>query len=83
MKPEEALLVASVVVETLPGKAHKVAERMGHIKGMGTLSADNDHRVTATWKVPDGDTPESLSEVLHALNPEIVEVYPTLVGEED
>lgn len=76
------MLVANIVVETLPGKARTVAERMGHIKGMGSLSADGDHRVIATWMVPDSDTSEGLSEVLHAMNPEIVQVYPTLAGEE-
>jgi hypothetical protein len=77
-EPEDAMLVANLVVETLPGKARDVAERMGHIKGMGAPSADGDHRVVAIWCVPDGDTPEALVEVLHALLPEIVEVYPTL-----
>jgi hypothetical protein len=77
------MLVANVVVETLPGKAHTVAERMGSIKGLGSLSADSDHRVSATWRVPDGDTVEGLSEVLQAMNPEIIQVYPTLVGQED
>ncbi len=76
------MLVASIVVETLPGKARAVAERMGHLKGMGAHSADGDHRVVATWTVPDNDTVEGLSEVLHAMNPEIVQVYPTLVAEE-
>jgi hypothetical protein len=56
---------------------------MGHITGMASLSGEGDHRVTATWKVPDGDTLEGLSEVLQALDPEIVQVYPTFVGQED
>ena len=47
------MLVARIVVETLPGKARAVAERMEHLKGMGALSEDNDHRVVATWKVPE------------------------------
>jgi len=76
------MLVATIVVETLPGAAVAVAERMGHIQGMGVPVAEGDHRVVATWRVPDNDTPEGLSEVLHALNPEIVDVYPTLAGEE-
>jgi len=76
------MLVANIVVETLPGMARAVAERMGRIKGMESPSADGDRRVVATWKVPDSDTLEGLSEVLHAMNPEIVEVYPTLLGEE-
>ena len=77
------MLVAKLVVETLPGKANLVAEHMGHIRGMGPASAQGESRVTAVWKVPDGDTIEGLSEVLQALNPEIVHVSPTLVGEEE
>ena len=77
------MLLANIVIETLPGKAHAVAERMGRLAGMGALAAEGDRRVTATWKVPDCDTVEGLSEVLQAMNPEIVQVYPALVGEED
>jgi hypothetical protein len=76
------MLVASVVVETLPGKARAVAERMEQIRGMGVLSAD-DCRITATWTVHDCDTVEGLSEVLQAMNPEIVCVYPSVVGEDE
>lgn len=76
------MLVASIVIETLPGQASTVAERMGRLKGMGALAADGDHRVLATWTVPDSDTLEGLSEVLHALNPEIIEVSPTPIGED-
>jgi len=77
------MLVANIVVETLPGKAQTVAERMAHIQGMGSLSADGDHRVLATWSVPDNDTPEALAEVLQAMNPEILQVLPTLDVWED
>ncbi|HVR71991.1 MAG TPA: hypothetical protein VMT87_14200 [Vicinamibacteria bacterium] len=77
------MLLANIVVETLPGKAQAVAERLGRLKGIGALVADGDHRVTATWKVHDCDNVEGLSEVLQAMNPEIVQVYPALVGEED
>jgi len=77
------MIVASIVVETLPGKARAVVERMEQIRGMGPLSADGDRRITGTWTVPDGDTVEGLSEVLRALNPEILCVFPTMGGEED
>ena len=77
------MLIARVVVETLPGQARVVAERMALLSGMGSLSAESDHRVVADWKVPSCDTREGISEVLQAMNPEIVEVYPTLMSEED
>jgi hypothetical protein len=77
------MLIARVVVETLPGHAGTVAERMAHLSGMGSLSTESDCRVVADWKVPSCDTTEGLTEVLQAMNPEIVVVYPTLVSEED
>jgi hypothetical protein len=77
------MLVADIVVETLPGKAQVVAERMGLLQGMGPPVAEGDHRVRATWRVHDCDTVEGLSEVLQAMNPEIVQVYPALLGQDD
>ena len=74
------MLVANIVVETLPGKAQAVAARMERIAGMLTPCAEGDCRVTATWKVHDGNTVEGLSEVLQAMNPEILCVYPAVVG---
>jgi hypothetical protein len=75
--------LAKIVVETLPGRARAVAEDMGHIKGMAALAAEGDHRVSGTWTIPDDDSLEALSEVLQAMNPEILEVYPTFVGEDE
>jgi hypothetical protein len=77
------MLVASIIVETLPGKARAVAERMEQMRGMGPLAAEGDRRVVATWTVPDNDTIEGLSEVLQAMNPEIICVYPSMIGEEE
>jgi hypothetical protein len=74
--------LAMIVVETLPGRARAVAEDMGHIRGMAALTAEGDHRVVGTWTITDNDTLEGLSEVLQALNPEILEVYPTFVGDD-
>jgi hypothetical protein len=76
-------MLANLVVETLPGKAQTVAERMGRLKGMSALAAEDGHRVTGTWRVHDCDTVEGLSEVLQAMNPEILQVYPALVGDDD
>lgn len=76
------MLVASLVVETLPGKAATVVERMGRIRGMRSIAGDGDHQVTAEWHVPESDTSEGLTEVLRAMNPEILEVLATFEGEE-
>ena len=77
------MLIARVVVETLPGQVRIVADRMALLRGMGSLCTESDHRLIADWKVPSTDTTEGISEVLQAMNPEIVVVYPTLVSEED
>ncbi len=77
------MLVTELVLETLPGAAAAVVKRLGSMKGMESIAADGDHRVTARWRVPDGDTVEGLSEVLQAMNPEIVQVVPTFEGRED
>jgi hypothetical protein len=77
------MLVARIVVETLPGRARAVAEDMAEIQGMRSLTPEGDNRVTGIWRVPENDTLEGLTEVLHAMSPEILEVYPTVMGEED
>jgi len=77
--------VTNIVLETQPGRARSVADLVGQIEGMGLLSVEGDHRVLATWSIPEGHhpEPEGLSEVLRAMNPEIVVVYPTLLSDED
>ena len=74
------MVLANFVVETLPGEAAIVAQRMARIPGMEGAAAEGDHRVVATWKVPDDDNFEGVTEVLRALNPEILEISPTVVS---
>lgn len=75
--------VTNIVLETQPGRARSVADLVGQIEGMGLLSVEGDHRVLATWRIPEGHhpEPEGLSEVLRAMSDEILEV--ALLGEEE
>lgn len=75
--------VTNIVLETQPGRARSVADLMEQISGMGLLSVEGDHRVLATWSIPEGHhpEPEGLSEVLRAMSEEILEV--ALLGEEE
>jgi len=68
--------VANIVVETQPGKARSVADLIGHLQGMALRSVEGDHRVVATWNVPEGQhlEPEGVSEVLQAMSGDILEV---------
>lgn len=69
-------MVTNVVVETLPGKAQCVADAIERINGISLRLVEGDHRVIASWDVPDGHSlePEGLSEALRAVAPEIVDV---------
>ena len=69
-------MVTNVVVETMPGKAQCVADAIGKVNGMSLRLVQGDHRVIASWNVPDGHSlePEGLSEALRAVAPEIVDV---------
>ncbi len=69
-------MVTNVVVETLPGKAQCVASAIEKIKGMSLRLVEGDHRVIASWNVPDNHSlePEGLYEALRAVAPEIVDV---------
>ena len=71
------MLVADLVIETLPGMAPAVGERMGRMKGASSVSAEGDHRIHARWAVSDLEHFGGLSEVLQAMNPEIVDVQST------
>jgi hypothetical protein len=75
--------VTNIVLETQPGRARSVADLVGQIEGMGLLSVEGDHRVLATWSIPEGHhpEPEGLSEVLRAMSEEILEVG--VLGEEE
>lgn len=77
------MLVTNIVLETRPGRAHAVADLVGHLKGVGQLTVEGDHRVLATWSFPLGHNPEpeGVSEVLRSMSEEILQV--TLLGGEE
>ena len=70
------MLVANIVVETQPGKARSVADIIKHLRGVTLRSVEGDHRVIATWTVPEDQhlEPEGVSEVLQAMSGDILEV---------
>jgi hypothetical protein len=70
------MLVTSLLLTTQPGRARSVADLVGRLNGMEQPAVEGDHRVLATWHIPDGQNaePEGLSEVLRAMSEEILEV---------
>ena len=77
------MLVAGVVIETLPGCAPAVARRVGQMKGLTLFGSDGDHQVVAVSRLRGGAKLEGLLEALGALDEAILRVEPTTVSEED
>jgi hypothetical protein len=67
--------VAHVTIQTLPGRALVVAERLAQAGGL-RFHNDGDHRLTGRLDVLDEDTAEGLAEALQAFDGDIVRVYP-------
>ncbi len=73
------MILATIVVQTLPGRAPAVRERLAEIEGLGSMRLDGDHRIEGTWRLPEDDTAEGLSEALRGMDADIVAVYPTFL----
>jgi hypothetical protein len=75
------MIVANIVIRTLPGKGPAVERHLGAVPGLGPLHLDGGHRLYGTWRVTENETPERLAERLSSLDPDIVAVYPAQVRE--
>ena len=73
-------VIAGVVVETLPGLAAAVAERLGALPGLSVRGDDGDRKVAVVFTGADGAALEALGEELLRADEAIVGVFPTLVG---
>ena len=76
-------VVAGVVVETLPGHARVVAERLGLNPGLSIRGDDGDRRIAAVFTGEDGRGLEALAERLLREDEAIVGLFPTLVARDD
>lgn len=77
------MIVAGIVIETLPGAAPRVAARLLRREGLELQGGDGDHRLAAVWSASDGETLESFAEALLRDDAEVLGVYPTFVGRDD
>lgn len=74
------MLIAGVIVETRPGQAAAVAERLNGVSGLAVQGHDGGHRVAAVWSAPEGAQLETLSRLLVDSQPDVLGVFPTFVG---
>lgn len=77
------MIVAGVVIETLPGKAPGLVPRLARMEGLRIHGGDGDRRLAAVWTASDAQTLERLAEALVASVPDVVGVFPTFVGQSE
>ena len=77
------MIVAGVVIETVPGAAPRVAARLLHEPGLELHGGDGDRRLAAVFTGQGAEALEALAERLVHAHDEIIGVYPTYVAEED
>jgi hypothetical protein len=75
------VIVAGIVIETLPGGAAAVAARLAAIDGLAIRGSDGDRRLAAVWTTTSGQALERAAEGLLRADEAIVGIFPTYVGE--
>ena len=77
------MVVAGLVIETLPHKAASVAARLDHCHGLEIRGDDGDRRLAAVWKGKTGEELEKASEEIIATETEVLGIFPTFVGQDE
>lgn len=74
------MIVAGLVVETRPDKSAEVAERLAVVPGV-EVHGNNEHGVAISWCGDDKEQLDRLSAHIATVDPDVLNVYPTYVGE--
>jgi hypothetical protein len=77
------MVVAGVLIETLPGAEPRVAARLARTPGVTLHGGDGARRIAAVLTGASGATLEDLTQRLIASDEEILAVLPTFVGAHD
>jgi hypothetical protein len=77
------VIVAGIVIETMPGAAPHAAARLLRREGLELQGGDGHRRLAAVWTAKDGATLEAFAKQLLAEEAEIVGIFPTFVGDDE
>lgn len=77
------MIVAGVVIETVPGAAPRVAARLLQEPALDLRGGDGNRRLAGVLCAEDGVELERLGERLLASDPDIVGIFPTMVASDD
>jgi hypothetical protein len=74
------MIVADVLIQTQPGRAAAVEAHLEKVvPGFQSRRIESGNVIHGSWCAPSGQS-QALAEVLKALDTEIVDVNPTLLG---
>jgi nitrate reductase NapAB chaperone NapD len=77
------VIVAGVIIETLPGCAAAVAARLASVEGVTIHGGDGDRQLAAVWAASSAGALEDEAEHLLRADESIVGIFPTFVGHTD
>lgn len=77
------MVVAGLVIETLPHRAVSVGQRLRHRRGLEIKGDDGDRRLAAVWTGESGEELEKASEEIIATETEVLGIFPTFVGQDE
>lgn len=76
------MIIAGVVIETAPGRAVTVAERLRDCQGLQICGNDGNRRLAGVWEAASSAELERSARELVRSQEDILGVYPTLVAED-
>ena len=77
------MVVAGLVIETVPTRAEPVARRLARHYGFTIQGMAEDRRVAAVWKGASGEELEATSARIVAEEEDVLGIFPTFVGQDE
>jgi nitrate reductase NapAB chaperone NapD len=82
-RPENSMIVAGVVIQTIPGRQADVIARLVDVPGLQIKGGDGRDRIAAVWSAESAHSLEEIVESLVEIDEDVIGVYPTFVGEDE
>lgn len=76
------MIVAGVVIETVPGAIAAVSGRLGAVAGLRLAGDDGEGRIAGVWEVPDAEQLDRVGQDLVRDDEQILGVFPVYVGQD-
>ena len=77
------MVIAAVVIETVPGAALRVAERLSRVPDLELQGEADDRRLAAVWTASTSEALEAAAAALLEADDEVLGIHPTFVARDD